>query len=212
LDRLKELRFTLPLIPIYLIGVSALFADDKQYSSKIMPGIELYLPYVRRFAVIVPLSLVTWLVIMGGATGIGRSFIKHKVLLTMRHYYLRQAYLMLSRLSDVKGVIDDSGVAWVDTGGYYEFHQSAPIYRSDLPMTMINRVRQSPQLFASHWVTSEDVVRAPTGYELMARSGSFVIWRRSTDSAETLMPAGYSTNAPYPPNLTAYTKKVAPRW
>ena len=42
---------------------------------------------------------------------------------------------MLSRRSDVTGVIDDSGVPWWKAGGYYDLHQSAPLYLPDLPMT-----------------------------------------------------------------------------
>ena len=66
---------------------------------------------------------------------------------------VRQAYLMLSRLPDVSGVIDDSGGNWLYLGGYYYLHQAAPLYRDNVPATNVARVRQSPQLFASHWIT-----------------------------------------------------------
>ena len=108
---------------------------------------------------------------------------------------VRQAYLVLSRLPDVRGVIDDSGGNWLYLGGYYYLHQAAPIYRDDLPATNVARVRQSPQLFASHWITPADVA-APDGYVLLARSGRMAIWRRSKDPPETLIAPGYATPCP----------------
>ena len=148
----KEWRFLMPLDPIYMIGSAVVFAT---YGRRLRPLVA------PAFAALVAAIFVacTAAVILVLATGmkLGRKDV-------------RQAYLMLSRLPDVKGVIDDSGGNWLYLGGYYYLHQAAPLYRDDLPATNVARVRQSPQLFASHWLTPADAA-APDGYVLLARSG-----------------------------------------
>ena len=189
----KEWRFLMPLDPIYMIGVAALFAT---YGRRLRPLVA------PAFASLVAAIFVvcTAAVILVLATGmkLGRKD-------------ARQAYLMLSRLTDVTGVIDDSGGNLLYLGGYYYLHHAAPLYRDDLPATNVARVRQSPQLFANRWLTPADAA-APDGYVLLARSGRMTIWRRSKDPPETLIAPGYSTHAPVPFDGKTITPRVTPRW
>ncbi len=189
----KEWRFLMPLDPIYIIGSAVVFAT---YGRRLRPLVA------PAFAALVAVIFVacTAAVILVLATGmkLGRKDI-------------RQAYLMLSRLPDVKGVIDDSGGNWEYLGGYYYLHQAAPLYRDDLPVTNMGRVRQSPQLFASHWIKPADAA-APDGYVLLARSGRIAIWRRSVDPPETLTAPGYSTHGPLPFDPKTISPHVTPRW
>jgi hypothetical protein len=110
---------------------------------------------------------------------------------------LRLAYLALSARSDMEGLIDDSGVDWFRSGGYYFLHQDAPIYRPDMPTTNIAAVREAPARFASHWITSANLP-APPGYELSDRIGRLTIWRRSHDPPMTETAPGYLPQAPFP--------------
>jgi len=189
----KEWRFLMPLDPIYIIGSAVVFAT---YGRRLRPLVA------PAFAALVAAIFVvcTAAVIFVLATGmkLGRKDV-------------RQAYLTLSRLPDVSGVIDDSGGNWLYLGGYYYLHQAAPLYRDDLPATNMARVRQTPQLFASHWITPADAA-APDGYVLLARSGRMTIWRRSKDPPETLIAPGYSTHAPVPFDGKTITPQVTPRW
>ncbi len=183
----------MPLDPIYMIGGAAVFTI---YGRRLRPLVA------PAFAALVAASFVacTAAVIFVLATGtkLGRRDI-------------RQAYLMLSRLPDVSGVIDDSGGNWLYLGGYYYLHQAAPLYRDDVPATNVARVRQSPQRFASHWLTPADVA-APDGYVLLARSGRIAIWRCSKDPPETLTAPDYSTHTPVPFDGKTITPHVTPRW
>jgi hypothetical protein len=185
----KEWRFLVPLDPIYIIGSAVVFAT---YGRRLRPLVA------PAFAALVAAIFVacTAAVIFVLVTGnkLGRPDV-------------RQAYLMLSRLPDVKGVIDDSGS---NLGGYYDLHQAAPIYRED-SATNVARVRQSPQLFASHWITTADAA-APDGYVLLARSRMMTIWRRSKDPPETPIAPGYSSHGPFPFDSKTVPPKVTPRW
>lgn len=189
----KEWRFLMPPDPIYMIGTAVVFAT---YGRRLRPLVA------PAFAALVAAIFVvcTAAVILVLATGmkLGRKDV-------------RQAYLMLSRLTDVRGVIDDSGGNWLYLGGYYYLHQAAPLYRDDLPATNVARARQSPQLFASHWLTPADAA-APDGYVLLARSGRIAIWRSSKDPPETFIAPGYSTHAPVPFDDRTITPHVTPRW
>lgn len=189
----KEWRFLLPLVPIYMIGVAVVFAT---YGRRLRP---LVAPaFAALVAAIVVVCTAAVILVLATGTKLGRKDV-------------RQAYLMLSRLPDVSGVIDDSGGNWLYLGGYYYLHQAAPLYRDDLPATNVARVRQSPQLFASHWITPADVA-APDGYVLLARSGRMAIWRRSKDPPATLIVPGYAAKAPVPFDGKTITPRVTPRW
>jgi phosphatidylinositol glycan class B len=203
----KEMRFLLPLVPIYLIGLAAFFASDGQRLRGPISGVVMRVSFA--FCIVVVFAGATF--VLGLGIMIGHSDVRQAYVSVSRRLDERQAYRMLSRRSDVQGVIDDSGVTWNNTGGYYDLHQSAPIYRADLPGTELARVRRSPQLFASYWLTSAEVA-APEGYELLARVGTIAIWHRSKDPPETLIPPGYSTHVPIPFNDEAISPKVTPRW
>jgi GPI mannosyltransferase 3 len=126
---------------------------------------------------------------------------------------LHRAYRLLSERSDVEGVIDDSGVPWYLSGGYYDLHQPVPIYRTDMPATNIGGVRAEPGRFASHWITSANR-DTPAGFSLLARFGNLAIWQRS-NTTSTMVPPGYQAKAPFPVasfNLDAVPIKVTPRW
>jgi hypothetical protein len=218
----KEARFIIPLTPIYLTGIAALFARGQQLQGTTMPAIASVVPLARRIVAILPAATFRIAALFARDRQPVRMIMAITSYAPLRHIVVvlaaatfgvlvglkteqqhddsddvRQAYLMLSRRTDVRGVIDDSGVAWDKLGGYYDLHQTAAIYRPDLPMTNITRVRQSPQLFASHWLTRADVA-APEGYVFLAQNGRIAIWRRSTDPPETLIAPGYSEYAPPP--------------
>jgi hypothetical protein len=118
---------------------------------------------------------------------------------------------MLSRLPDVSGVIDDSGGNWLHLGGYYYPHQAAPLYRDDVPATNVARVCQSPQRFASHWLTPEDVNCA----------GRLCLVGAERQDRDLATQQGSARNAhrtrllyPYPGSFDGKTisPRVTPRW
>jgi hypothetical protein len=203
----KELRFSLPLIPIYLIGLAVFFARNKQRLRRHKTSLARQFPLT-----LCVIAVAAVMAFVGGlAIEIGHHDILHVYHLITRRLDVRQAYLMLSRRTDVKGVIDDSGGTWHDIGGYYDLHRPAPIYLPDLPATGIALVRQAPQLYASHWITPANAP-APEGYELLARIGRIALWRRIKDPPHTLTPPGYSVDTPIPFDEKAIPPAVTARW
>jgi nitroreductase len=196
----KEPRFVLVLSPLYLIGLAALVANNGGRLRGLAPSLARHAPVAGR-AMIVAFAALS-VIGMGTVIGIGLGSHRNDI---------RLAYRMLSRRADVRGVIDDSGANWWDTGGYYDLHQPAPLYRPDLPLTNIARVRRSPALFASHWLTPATAA-GPEGYVLLQRIGKIAIWRRRHDPPQTMVAPGYSTKAPTPFDSAAIPPKVTPRW
>ncbi|HXQ48135.1 MAG TPA: hypothetical protein VN806_16080 [Caulobacteraceae bacterium] len=108
---------------------------------------------------------------------------------------VRAAYLALSRLDDVTGLIDASGTNWGETGGYYDFDQAAPIYRPDIPATQFRRAARAPGLYADYWLAKAGA-RPPAGFAQPARIGALVLWRRAAGANKVVTPPGYSTRLP----------------
>jgi GPI mannosyltransferase 3 len=107
----------------------------------------------------------------------------------------RQAYLVLSRQSDVTGVIDASGVDWGAIGGYYDLNQPAPIYRPDIPATVFRRAMRAPGLYADYWLARAGAP-PPGGFGQPQRIGALLLWRRSGEAGVVVTPPGYSTRLP----------------
>jgi Alg9-like mannosyltransferase family len=87
----KEWRFLMPPDPIYMIGTAVVFAT---YGRRLRP---LVAPaFAALVAAIFVVCTAAVILVLARGMKLGRKDV-------------RQAYLMLSRLTDVRGVIDDSG-------------------------------------------------------------------------------------------------------
>jgi hypothetical protein len=190
----KEPRFILPLIPLWLMGVAGLAAHPA------LTGLT------RRLAQAAPVLAAA--VSLAGLLWVLPLEDRIYALPILGPDDLRQAYLALSRQGDVTGLIDQSGAPWWRTGGYFDLHQAAPIYRPDVPDTRMAQVMAAPERYASHWLLPAAAL-TPPGYRRMARFGAYALARRIHDPAQSLVPPGYST-------LTAtglrLKPKVTPRW
>jgi hypothetical protein len=201
----KESRFVFICIPIYLIGIAVLVGSILRLSwtgpSPSGSGIRVAAFGLASSVVLVSLA--------------GLCYV---LPLEFRLYHrppiwrddTAQAYLKLSRLDRVTGVIDDSRVPWFETGGYYLLHQPAPIYRADLTPRAMLAVRKSPLEYASHWILPIRT-NAPTGYYLAATAGQLAIWQRRRDPNKTLIAPGYSPMAPTHGHIPV-APSVTPRW
>ena len=185
----KEPRFIFPLIPLWLIGVAGLAAHPA------LTGLT------RRLAQAAPVAAAA--VSLAGFLWVLPLEDRIYALPILGPDDLRQAYLAVAREPNVTGLIDQSGAPWWRTGGYFDLHQAAPIYRPDVPATQMAQVMTAPDRYASHWLLP---VAAPTppGYRRMARFGAYALARRIQDPARSLVPAGYST-------LTSTGLRLAPR-
>jgi GPI mannosyltransferase 3 len=173
----KEPRFIVFMAPLWLLGLGALVRGPDGWRTATAwialialvsaVGIFRLLPFERR---VYPYPLLA------------RSDV-------------RQAYLVLSRRSDVTGLIDASGTNWGETGGYYDLNQPAPIYRPDIPATLFRRAVRSPSLYADYWLAKAGA-RPPGGFGQPERIGALVLWRRSSEAGVVVTPPGYATRLP----------------
>jgi len=201
----KEPRFVFASIPVYLIGLGVLAAAVWRSD---VPRTARSLGNGRPAAI--ALSLAVGLISLGGLFYVlpfERMAIHHPLLWRDDS---AEAYLYLSRQTDVAGVIDESGTDWDNTGGFYLLHHPVPLYGPVLTRHVMSVVRRQPALYASHWILPAGH-GAPEAFSALARVGDLEIWRRRRDVPVTPAAPGYTRRAPFPVHLSA-RPTVSPRW
>ncbi len=190
----KEPRFIVFMAPLWLLGLGALVRKPDGWR-----------------------TAAAWMALLGVVSAAGlfrllpfeRGVYPHPL---VARSDVRQAYLVLSRRSDVTGLIDASATNWGETGGYYDLNQPAPIYRPDIPATQFRRAIRAPGLYHADYWLAKAGARPPGGFGQPERVGALVLWRRSSeaavdDAARLLFdpPAGLRGHAP-----TAQGKPTTP--
>jgi MFS family permease len=190
----KEPRFIFPFIPIWLIGLAGLATH---------PGVT---GLARRLVRAAPLAAAA--VSLAGFAWALPMEDRIYALPILGRDDLREAYLALSRQPDLTGLIDQSGARWWRTGGYFDLHRPAPLYRLDIPATRMSLVMAEPERYASHWLLPA-MAPTPPGYRPFETFGAYRVVRREHDPARTGAPAEYSTETA---GSLGLAPKVTPRW
>ena len=194
----KEPRFIFLLVPVYLIGIAA-FVTNRGLQTAVRSSVGAR----AIFLLAVPLAFVLAI----------NTFVIGTIQRAQPNN-LMSAYLMLSRCANVEGVIDESGLRWFLTGGYYYLHRNVPIYRPDMPATNITAARESPTRFATHWITRRD--NAPSAdYALHSRIGDVRVWERNHAFPNVEIAPGYAAHPPLPfesLKIVAPSPNLKARW
>ena len=201
----KEFRFVFSLIPISLIGMAVFAAGLAAPVDSLRPWLERLLGLAARAlpAAAAAVSLAGLFFVLPHEQA------AYDVPLIARGDGM-QAYLFVARQNDVAGVIDDSGISWWNSGGYYLLHHATPIYQADLMANGMQSVRLSPELYASHWLLPA-AKAAPAGYVRIGRTGGLAIWRRRHDPGAHPVAAGFTIRTPIPDQI-AIQPRVTARW
>lgn len=197
---LKVVRFVFPVVPIWLIGVAVLAADEK-----VRQGLS-----ILKSRYVVPGALaVVALVSVGGIAHLlpGRWDIGMHPPIARSDS--RAAYRHLSTLADVTGVLDNVNDTPFAIGGYYDFHVDAPMYWPPPWARGGDEVRSNPATYASHVLERPDRP-GPQGYARMAHFGDVVVWRRDIDPAADAVPTDYDHLMRS--SVNDLPVKVKPRW
>lgn len=201
----KESRYVFAVIPIWLIGLAVLVANDGRLIARAIPALR---PYGARLSNgLLWVALIVSLVGMFGLLPLQYRVAGAGPLIAQNH--TREAYRALALENEVLAVLDLSPADNRYLAPYYDLHKDVPLYWG-LPFKTpgFEAAVADPTLYASHVLLPADTV-GPANFHLSRKIGSVAIWRRNNDPPETPIAPGYQPRLASPTNVPP---TVVPRW